>query len=148
MLFLRWLLVVLLGLFSPASVLAQSCTADSQCRDYGRTRTTCVGNTLVAKRSVCIGSCREVEEFRLPCPGPCVGDRCIGGPVGSQTAEPPLGGSVISPACAEICECRGKVLSYGVGRAAKARDCGSRTVNCKYGCSCDGRPRCLKAPAS
>src|SRR5262245_40729921 len=70
---LAMLLLLLTGAMMPA--LAQSCTSDSQCRDFGQTRTYCSGNSLVTVQSRCIGSCRPVELSRVPCPGPCVADR-------------------------------------------------------------------------
>ena len=147
----RWLgsglLGVLLFLVAIESLPAQAqpCTSDSQCHDFGRTRTSCSGNTLVTRRSQCIGSCRTVEVSRQACPGPCVGDRCIGGPLVRQPGGPPLGGGgLVSPACGQICSCNGKQLTYGVGYAKSADECRRRSVDCVYGCTCDPEPRCLK----
>ncbi|MEZ5817860.1 MAG: hypothetical protein R3D44_12335 [Hyphomicrobiaceae bacterium] len=127
-----------------AAARAQPCTADSQCRDFGQTRTYCSGNTLVVKQSRCIGRCQSVEVSRIPCPGPCVADRCVGGSLGSSPAGPPRGGGFVAGVCATICTCKDKKLTYGVGYAAKAEQCGRRTVDCVYGCTCDPEPRCLK----
>jgi hypothetical protein len=124
--------------------IAQPCTSDSQCRDFGQTRTTCSGNSLVVKQSRCIGRCQSVEISRTPCPGPCIADRCVGGSLGSSPASPPRGGGLVAGVCATLCTCKGKTLTYGVGYAAKASQCGRRTVDCVYGCTCDPEPRCLK----
>lgn len=135
---LAWLVIL------PLQAMAQPCTADSQCRDFGRPRTYCAGNTLVTKQSMCSGTCRSVEISRTPCPGPCSGDRCVGGALLTPRPGPPLGGSVVGGACARICTCRGKQLTYGVGVARSADQCRRRVVDCKFGCSCDPEPRCLK----
>jgi hypothetical protein len=144
----RACLVALCALFvvvSSPGVSAQQCSGDVQCRDFGRSRTYCSGNTLVTTKSRCMGSCQEVEVSRRACPGPCVGDRCVGGPIGSSPADPPSSrGSVVGGACAEICTCKGKTLTYGVGFARSAKECRKRTVDCVYGCTCDPEPRCLK----
>ena len=123
---------------------AQTCTSDSQCRDFGQARTYCSGNTLVTRRSQCIGSCREVEVSRQPCPGPCVADRCVGGPLGRGPGGASTGGGLVGPVCAKICSCNGKKLTYGVGHAKSAAQCRRRVVDCVYGCTCDPEPRCLK----
>lgn len=129
----------------PLQVTAQQCSGDVQCRDFGRARTYCSGNTLVTTKSRCMGSCQEVEVSRQACPGPCVGDRCVGGPIGSSPADPPSSrSSVVGGACAEICTCKGKTLTYGVGFARSAQQCRKRTVDCVYGCTCDPEPRCLR----
>ncbi len=131
------------SLAGPAT--AQSCASDSQCFDSGRPRTTCVGSTLVTRQSICSGTCRTVEVSRVACPGPCVGDRCIGGSLRSGPIPPPSGGGrVPAGACAQVCTCRGNVLTYGLGFARAAADCERRRVDCVYGCSCDPEPRCLK----
>lgn len=137
-------IVGLVWVFSTAPAMAQPCTADSQCRDFGRPRTYCSGNTLVTKQSRCIGHCRSVEISRVPCPGPCVADRCVGGPLGSAPPGGSRGGGLVGGACAGICICDGKKLTYGVGFAREASQCRRRTVDCVYGCTCDPEPRCLK----
>ena len=142
-LLVAWALVLGLAM-TPTTAVAQRCSADSQCIDSGRDRATCSGNSLVVKRSICSGTCRTVEVSRTPCPGPCSGDRCIGGPLLTPQAGPPLGGSLVGGACARVCTCRGKQLTYGVGVARSADLCRRRTVDCVYGCTCQPEPRCLK----
>lgn len=137
-------LILAWALLMPAPATAQPCSSDSQCRDFGRTRTYCAGNTLVTQQSRCIGSCTSVEISRIPCPGPCAGDRCVGGSLRSSPSEPSYGGGLVGGACAQICTCRGKQLTYGVGVARTAAQCRRRNVDCKYGCTCDPEPRCLK----
>lgn len=147
-----WRLAVAFGLLllaglslGASSVLAQRCSADVQCRDSGRPRTWCSGNTLVTRQSMCRGSCVEVEVSRVPCPGPCAGDRCVGGPLSSSPAVPPSGrSSYPAGVCAKVCSCNGKRLTYGLGYARKAEQCQRRSVDCKFGCTCDPEPRCLK----
>ncbi len=138
-------LVLVLGLaLLPSAAVAQRCSADSQCAESGRPRSYCAGNTLVVKQAVCSGTCRSVEVSRTPCPGPCSGDRCIGGSLLTPQPGPPLGGSLVGGACTRVCACRGKQLTYGVGVARTADQCRKRTVDCVYGCSCSPEPRCLK----
>lgn len=138
-----FVIIATLAVASPAA--AQSCASDAQCYDQGRPRTTCSGNTLVTKQSICSGSCRTVEVSRVPCPGPCAGDRCVGGPL---LTSPPSrgagGGNLPVGVCGSVCSCKSGRLTYGIGFARNARDCQRRTVDCRYGCSCDGEPRCLK----
>lgn len=128
----------------PGGALAQRCSADTQCYDFGRDRTYCAGNTLVTRRSQCFGYCRGVEVSRVPCPGPCVGGRCIGGPLQSAPINPPSGGGLVAGPCKRVCTCDGKRLTYGVGYAKTAERCERRSVNCVYGCTCEPEPRCLK----
>jgi hypothetical protein len=124
---------------------AQTCSSDAQCRDNGRPRTVCAGNTLVTKQTICAGTCRTMEVSRVPCPGPCVADRCVGGSLRSSPAVPSAGGGGLpSGVCGQLCSCSGKRLTYGIGYAQRTADCQRRTVDCVYGCSCDGEPRCLK----
>jgi hypothetical protein len=73
-----------------------------------------------------------------------VADRCVGGSLGSSPANPPGGGGFVAGACAKLCSCNDKKLTYGVGYARKAAQCQRRTVDCVYGCTCDPEPRCLK----
>lgn len=133
-----------LWIISALPALAQPCTSDSQCYDYGQTRTYCSGNTLVMKQSRCIGRCQSVEVSRMACPGPCVADRCVGGALGSSPPGAPGGGGMVAGVCGKICTCKGKKLTYGVGFARTASQCRRRTVDCVYGCTCDPEPRCLK----
>lgn len=143
---LRSLLVLVLALVAimPGTAHAQRCSADTQCYDFGRDRTYCAGNMLVTRRSQCFGFCRSVEVSRVPCPGPCVGGRCIGGPLQSAPIGPPSAGGLVAGACRKVCTCNGKQLTYGVGSAETADRCGRRTVDCVYGCTCEPEPRCLK----
>jgi hypothetical protein len=133
-----------LWMLAATPAAAQPCTSDSQCRDFGQTRTYCSGNTLVTKQSRCIGQCRSIEISRMACPGPCVADRCIGGPLGSSPSVGVPGGGLRGGVCAEICVCKNKKLTYAFGHARKASQCRRRTVDCVYGCTCDPEPRCLK----
>lgn len=141
----RALLVAVMVLFAQAPpAAAQSCSSDSQCFDFGRPRTYCSGNTLVTKQSICSGTCRSVEISRVPCPGPCVADRCVGGANRSGPIDPPSGSRRPVGVCAKLCICKGKRLTYGLGYAKRQEDCQRRSVDCVYGCSCDEEPRCLK----
>lgn len=138
------LLLAMMALWA-APVFAQRCSADVQCRDSGRARTWCSGNSLVTRQTLCRGSCVDVEVARVPCPGPCAGDRCVGGSLSSSPAAPPSGRSSYPVGvCAKVCSCTGKRLTYALGYAKKAEQCQRRTVDCKFGCSCDPEPRCLK----
>lgn len=140
------LLALLLGAIG-GPVLAQTCTADVQCPNAGQPMATCIGDTLVVKRSMCSGTCREVEVRRQRCQtesrGQCLGNsfvltvrRCnasLG--ICEQRQERDL--------CLPSCSCRGKRLVVATGRCFEAIGCGRSVVHCKHGCTCKPEPRCL-----
>jgi hypothetical protein len=118
-------------------VAAQSCTADVQCQDGGRSRVECFGNTLVVRRSICAGSCRDIEEMRQNCSGRCnvVTASCD---AESSTGQPPLGGS--GGSCAISCTCRRNVLVFY--RPLPDIACARHVLRCERGCSCRPEPHC------
>lgn len=129
-------LVLVCGALS-SGVHAQSCTADFQCPNGGLSRSYCAGNVLVTTRSVCAGTCRTVEESRIPCPGPCAGDRCIGGPLGSAR-EP----GRENDRCVPRCVCRNKVLTLRKPPADPRAPCERTVIQCENGCSCYPEVKC------
>ena len=134
--------LVLVGLLTGTPPLhAQSCTADVQCRDGGRSRTYCAGNALVTTRSVCTGSCRMVEESRRPCAGTCAGDRCI-----DTTGRDRFEGHGETPSpwprCNAGCRCANKILIVTTGRWSQANGCEQLVRRCARGCTCEDAPRC------
>jgi hypothetical protein len=143
------LIIVMMGLatlaagsFLPSPVHAQRCTADVQCRDGGRSRVECVGNTLVIRRSICAGTCRDIEELRQNCGNPVSGGRCsiASGTCegGSASGAPPLGGDNL---CALSCTCRRNVLVFY--RPLPGIRCARHVMRCERGCSCRPQPHCL-----
>lgn len=136
---LVWAIVLMLAL-PIAAAQAQSCTADIQCPDGGRSTTTCSGNAVVTQRSVCTGSCRKVEESRIPCSGQCLAGRCVGqpaaAPVGPVLPQQPW------PRCALACTCRNKILIISTGVWSPERGCDQIIRRCTRGCTCDPEPRC------
>lgn len=123
--------------FAPPPAAAQTCTADVQCPNGGLSRSHCAGNVLVTTRSICSGSCRDVEVSRIPCPGPCVGDRCIGGPLGSAR-EP----GRENDRCIPRCVCRNKVLTLRKPPADPRAPCEREVIQCENGCSCYPEVKC------
>jgi len=137
----RWLFFVATLLLSPAlatwPAIAQTCTADSQCRDAGVSRTYCSGNTVVTARSVCIGTCRTVEERRETCAGVCLAGRCTGAPIETRPLPTPR-----VPRCLPSCTCRNKILIVTTGDWSPDRGCEQLIRRCARGCSCDPTPIC------
>lgn len=137
------LAAALLGLSFVVAVFparAQSCTADVQCRDGGRSMTYCSGNAVVTARSVCAGSCRTVEESRIPCDGQCMAGRCSGQPA-KAPVEPVLPKQPW-PRCAQTCSCKNKILIIGIGVWSPERGCDQIVRRCARGCTCEPEARC------
>ena len=144
------LAILLLALASlvPVETNAQSCTADVQCTNGGRPRAECIGDTLIVRRSVCSGQCRDIEERRQNCAPVVVGGRCTSG--GFERIEGRCNSSSAScdqranwEPCLPSCSCRGKRLTVSTGQCSPAIGCHRNTIVCKAGCTCDPTPRCL-----
>lgn len=126
--------------FVASPALAQPCTADTQCRDGGRSMTYCSGNAVVTARSICAGSCRTVEESRVPCDGQCLAGRCTGQP--SRAPVDPVLPKRPWPRCAQTCSCKNKILIIGIGVWTPERGCDQIVRRCARGCTCEPEPRC------
>ena len=141
-------LLLLLMVFASPPAVAQSCTADIQCTNGGRPRAECIGDTLIVRRSVCAGQCRDIEERRQNCAPVMVGGRCTSG--GFERIEGRCNSSSASceqranwQPCYPSCSCRGNRLIVATGQCSPAIGCHRSTVICKAGCTCDPTPRCL-----
>jgi hypothetical protein len=140
-------LVLLQSGHGPAA--AQSCTADSQCQTGGLgANATCVGDTLVVRRSACIGGqCRTMEERRENCRS---GERqrCIADMFERTTSRcDPLAGRCVTRtdrlSCAKSCHCKDGTLTISTGQCLPNLGCNRVTLRCDLGCACAPEPRCL-----
>jgi len=122
------------------ALAAQTCTADSQCPNGGVRETICVGNAVVTVRSVCIGTCRTIEERREPCAGQCLAARCIGAPIRPEPTPAPR--ERPQPRCAPRCTCANGILIIVTGAWSEQGGCEERILRCVRGCQCDPTPRC------
>lgn len=126
--------------------VAQSCTADVQCPNFGRSRAECIGDTLIVRRSVCSGSCREVEERRENCGGGSAG-RCVGGAYERITGRCNSSLGICErradrELCVPSCACRNNLLVVSTGACSPAIGCHRSVKRCPGGCSCDPEPTC------
>ena len=140
--------VVVLCVAVPGQAQAQSCSADSQCPDAGRSSATCVGDTLVVKRSVCAGSCREVEERRQSCGSRVIGSIACQGNIavrsegGCNAISQSCDSRVDREVCVATCACRGNRLIVSTGTCVSGAGCARSVVQCKNGCTCKPEPAC------
>jgi hypothetical protein len=150
-----FLLVTVAGIAMawPGPAPAQPCTADSQCsRGYGP-QATCIGDTLVVKRSICLGGqCREQEERRETCRS---GERssCNTGVFQRTIARcDALLGRCVERTERDVCEpscaCRGSTMRISTGQCAPSLGCNRVVLKCDGGCTCAPEPKCLDAPAT
>jgi hypothetical protein len=144
-----WLIAMLF--VAPGFVLqaqAQSCSADSQCSNSGRSVASCVGNTLVVRRSLCAGSCQEVEERRQDCGSritgsiSCSGNIAIRQEGGCNVSSASCDNRTDREVCVATCSCRGNRLTYSSGTCTPGAGCARVTIQCKTACSCSPEPRC------
>jgi hypothetical protein len=142
-----WPLLAMLWLW-PSMAAAQSCSADSQCYNGGRSTFQCVGDTLIVKRSICAGTCREVEERRQDC-GPrtiggveCSGNIAIRSGGGCNPSFGTCDSRTEREVCVPACSCRGKRLTVATGTCVTGSGCARTTVQCQNGCTCSPEPRC------
>jgi hypothetical protein len=132
-----------------ASAVAQSCSADSQCPNSGRSIASCVGNTLIVRRSVCAGSCREVEERRQDCGSrglgtvTCSGNLAVRSEGGCNATTASCDNRMDRELCVPSCSCRGNRLIIATGSCTAGVGCGRSITQCKNGCTCKPDPKCL-----
>ena len=142
------LLLVSLCLGSTAAS-AQSCSADSQCPNAGRSTFQCIGDTLIVRRSIYSGTCREIEERRQNCGPRVIGTvTCHGDNIAIRTeggCNPALGtcdNRVDREVCVPACSCRGKRLTVATGTCIAGAGCARSVMQCENGCTCSPEPRC------
>jgi len=132
----------------PTAASAQRCSADSQCPNGGRSTFQCIGDTLIVRRSVCSGSCREIEERRQNCGPRVIGTVTCQGNIATRTeggCNPALGtcdNRLDREVCVPACSCRGKRLTVATGTCVTGAGCARSVVQCENGCTCSPEPRC------
>lgn len=151
---LSTLLTVLAVLFlAAAPANAQSCTSDFQCSPSAASINVCLGDTLILRRSICVGGhCQMSETGRSNCnvgggAGTCQGNMFVrsGGRCDAGMGRCTQGGtSHIS--CVKTCACRGNRLVISTGVCQPGSGCGQAAFQCKTGCTCSPEPRCLEDP--
>ncbi len=140
-------LIVTLCLW-PAAASAQRCSADSQCANGGRSSFQCIGDTLIVRRSICSGTCREIEERRQNCGPRVIGTVTCQGNIATRTeggCNPALGtcdNRTDREVCVPACSCRGKRLTVATGTCIAGAGCARSVVQCENGCTCSPEPRC------
>ena len=133
-------------LVSPAA--AQTCAADSQCANNGRSVASCVGDTLIIKRSICSGGCSDVEERRHDCGSrisgtiTCSGTIAIRSEGGCNATLASCNNRTDREVCVPTCSCRGNRLTVATGTCTPGAGCARVTMQCKTGCTCQPEPRC------
>ena len=143
------LVLLLAGFGAALPAAAQSCSADSQCPNSGRSIASCIGNTLVLRRSVCAGGCREIEERRQDCGSRTIGTITCSGNIavrnegGCNAVSASCDQRMDREVCVRTCSCRGNRLTYSSGTCTSGAGCARATVQCKNGCSCDPEPNCF-----
>lgn len=139
-------------LFASWPAAAQSCTSDFQCSPSLISQNTCLGDTLVMRRSICVaGTCQTQEMGRTSCGGGSVGS-CQGNTfVRSGGRCDALAGRCVqggqsAVACVKACSCQGNSLAIATGTCSPGAGCGRAVLRCKAGCTCSPEPRCLEDP--
>jgi hypothetical protein len=149
-----WLaLLVLAHVASVPGAVAQTCTADVQCRSGLLSNNVCVGDTLVVKRRICVGGrCQEQELRREGCRTSGSIDRCVGNVHERDGGRcDALSGRCVQrlerQVCTKSCSCSGKLLIVATGQCAPGIGCNRAILECANGCTCAPRPMCLDPPA-
>lgn len=145
------LLLALLGLLLmavPPPAHAQTCTADIQCLNGGRPRAECIGDTLIVRRAICAGTCRDTEDRRQTCGSRGIGGRCVGHAFETVTGRCNAALATCDTRtertpCFPSCSCRGRQLIVASGQCSPATGCQRAVITCARGCTCDPTPRCL-----
>jgi hypothetical protein len=143
------LLFVFCALLASGGALAQTCSSDGQCPNGGRSSATCVGDTLVVKRSICAGSCRDVEERRESCGSrvigsvTCQGNTAVKTEGGCNALAMRCDNRLDREVCISTCACVKNRLVYSSGICTPGSGCGRVVLQCKGGCTCKPEPTCL-----
>ena len=141
------LLLLAALLWAPAA-RAQTCSADVQCPNGGRSTFACIGDTLVVRRSMCSGTCREVEERRQSCGSrvigavTCVGNTAVTTEGGCNAALGTCDRRTDRQVCVPSCACRGNRLVVATGTCVSGAGCARAVLTCDNGCACTPEPRC------
>ena len=141
---------ILLAMFvlSTVGASAQTCSADSQCANGGRSTATCVGDTLVVRRSICAGRCQDVEERRQSCGSrilgtiTCQGNIAIRQEGGCNAISMSCDSRTDREVCVKTCSCRANRLIVSTGQCSSGAGCNRAVIECKNGCSCSPEARC------
>ena len=143
-------LAAVLPVRQPAS--AQTCTSDFQCSPSLIGQNTCLGDTLIMRRSICVaGQCQTQETGRQNCGGGSIGT-CQGNTfVRSGNRCDAMSGRCVqggqsAVACVKACSCQGNSLVIATGVCSPGSGCGRAVLRCKTGCTCSPEPRCLEDP--
>jgi hypothetical protein len=143
------LLAGLFGALLTAPAHAQLCTSDLQCPGSGRGIATCNGDTLVIKRSLCVGSCQERVERSETCAPraaqaiSCSGNIAVRTGGGCDASLQRCSTRMDRDVCVKSCACVGKKLIVSTGMCVSGVGCARSVVQCNSGCTCSGEPRCL-----
>lgn len=154
----RPVVVVIAGAFWLAAGLmaavAQPCAYDGQCQLPGVTNNTCLGDTLITRRRLCVGGQCQDQETRMSCGGSfggvCQGNVFVRTGGGCDGLSGRCTSGVASrEVCIQSCACQGHRLVVATGQCSPGLGCGRFVLQCKTGCTCAPEPRCLEdaAPA-
>lgn len=150
---LAWGLTLLVGLALTDTARAQPCASDVQCQLPGVSNAMCIGDTLVTRRSICVGGQCQTQEMRQNCSaggpigGTCQGNVFIRSGGGCDGLSGRCGSGIATrEVCQENCSCRGNRLVVSTGQCSPGLGCGRAVVQCKSGCTCSPEPRCLEDP--
>lgn len=147
------LVAALLAVALPPRAVAQTCTADVQCRSGRLSDNVCIGDTLYVKRRMCVGGrCQEQDVRREACRTGGFADRCVGNVYEREGGRcDALAGRCTDRlerrVCSKSCSCRGKLLIVASGQCAQGLGCVETVLECQSGCTCRPEPMCLDRPA-
>jgi hypothetical protein len=143
------LLICALITLLPAPAHAQLCTSDLQCPGSGRSTATCHGDTLIIRRSLCVGSCQERVERSETCASratqavSCSGNIAVRTGGGCDASLQRCSTRMDRDVCVKSCACVGKKLIVSTGQCVSGVGCARSVMQCNSGCTCSGEPRCL-----
>ena len=131
---------------------AQSCSADVNCQSGLLSNNTCVGDTLVVRRRLCVGGqCQETEQMRQSCglggAGSCSGNVYVRNAGRCDALAGRCVQRLEQDVCVKSCTSRGNVLTVSTGLCVPGLGCDGATLRCPGGCTCSPEPACLGGPA-
>ena len=147
------IIAVTCALLHIAPAHAQPCTTDFQCSPYAGGNNQCLGDTLILRRSICVGGyCQTTESGRMNCnpgggAGLCQGNTFVrgGGRCDALSGRCATSGNT-QISCVKTCNCRGNTLTISTGICTPGAGCGQAVMQCKKGCTCAPEARCLEDP--